>query len=373
MRIPTSRTSYHTGRGQLQLLFVTAALIGASGAACQPQPHTPVSGTPPTVARQVTFIGPSADDPRTPAIFAGAQRFIRSLPAYQLATASPTDHSAAALQASIRSATKTHIDALVVFVEDASAVTDVLDEVQTQYTLCVAVGAPIDSQAIQTQVRVDWEAGARLLGAHLTELSGPARSFVVLRRDDPAASAANYNAFRHAANREYGLAMLGETRLTGVAEADRRAVRDLLETYPRTRLVVSLSQFPWTHTPPSQILKDAQRFAAVGAPPEFWRHLVDGRAAGLIGYLDGDAGFLAMQAVFEQLTSSGDPHRIRGVAPRVVKREDLPVFIADYAEAAGVDVAELLARANVTAETLAEIARNIATSTRPNKIGDGPE
>ena len=95
-------------------------------------------------------------------------------------------------------------------------------------------------------------------------------------------------------------------------------------------------------------------FATLGAPPILWRQLgtaaARGQAAALVGPLDGDIGFAAVEAVVHILMNPNGPPPNHTIPCELVTSENLVDFARRYSVAAnGLNVSSYLPAAATTA------------------------
>ncbi len=126
----------------------------------------------------------------------------------------------------------------------------------------------------------------------------------------------------------------------------------LLERFPNAGLVVSLDPALWL-TPQAGWERDLRqvsgdfRFATLSAAPSLWSRLGTperpGEAAALVGPLDGEIGYAAVEMAAQLLLGASQIVRERAVPCELVTADNLADFARRYAAAAnGLDVQPFL-------------------------------
>jgi hypothetical protein len=137
------------------------------------------------------------------------------------------------------------------------------------------------------------------------------------------------------------------TRLTE-READhgpprqREQLREMLAQFSSAGLVITLTAEPWFDIPPERWLDPRNSFATLSAAPRLWPRLASGEAAALVGPLDGDVGYGAVELAWLGLTGAERAGTRPMVPCELVTPQTRTEFARRYAESAGASVESLL-------------------------------
>lgn len=289
-------------------------------------------------------IGPSETDPQWPGIRGGAQRYAARLPILRVHCPAPADTTPEALLNTVDQALELQPGVICLCVDDPRRCQPVVDRIARERVLVVTVGQELDDPRIAAHVGVDLPAAAELLGDNLERVAAGRQSYLLVHDAGRGTLATRcYQRFMERARRQFAVQLLAEGSATDADGHGDRVLTDLLKRYPRAGLVVTLDANPWLR-PPAGWERDLRglspdfRFATLSAAPVLWSRLGrpggDGQAVALVGPLDGDIGYAAVEAATDALL------RHRQGAPRIIPSELVtPETLADfarrYAEAAG--------------------------------------
>ncbi len=229
-----------------------------------------------------------------------------------------------------------------------------VERIARERVLVVTVGQELDDPRIAAHVGVDLPAAAELLGDNLERVAAGRQSYLLVHEAGRGTLATRcYQRFMEKARRQFAVQLLAEGSAADADGRGDRVLTDLLKRYPRVGLVVTLDANLWLR-PPAGWERDLRglspdfRFATLSTAPVLWSRLGrpggDGQAVALVGPLDGDIGYAAVEAATDALL------RHRQGAPRIIPSELVtPETLADfarrYAEAAGgLDVSAFLPR-----------------------------
>jgi ABC-type sugar transport system substrate-binding protein len=319
--------------------IMTAGVIG-----CDRQPAVPAGDKPPPPGQLIVLIGPGPAGPEWPAIAGGARRFIEEqCPSLRLETATPATGTAAALLRAVDESLSKDPRAICLYVTDPAAARPAVSKIIASGAILVTMGVACDVAGVFGHVQVDPTGAAELLGERLPEIAGGKRSYVLLhRRGATPVDTHCYERFMRKARSSYSITLLEEQN---AAEAEQPATELLQAMFTRFRyagLAVTLDPTPWLATPPAALPGDNARFATLGAAPALWPYLRSGAAAALVGPVDGEIGSRAAELALVGIADSGEAGLVRAVRNELVTPETLGDFARRYAEAAGLDVNELL-------------------------------
>jgi hypothetical protein len=148
------------------------------------------------------------------------------------------------------------------------------------------------------------------------------------------------------------LALLQERNAAQSGRAPQQLIEEMLGQFPSAELVVTLNPKVWLCRQPRFTLPEragpdgrseyANRFATLGAAPRLWPRLQSGEAAALVGPLDGEIGYAAVDLAVQGVMLIPNAVRRRVIGCEVVTAEKLADFARRYAEAANLDVADLI-------------------------------
>jgi ABC-type sugar transport system substrate-binding protein len=262
-----------------------------------------------------------------------------------LETIAPSDESSEALLRVVRDVLAKNPSAICLYVSDADAARTAATEVVRSGTILVTMGISSGATGVFGHVRVDLAGGAELLGEHLQEIVGGKRSYVLLHRYGATPTDTHcYERFMRKARSYHGIKLLEDRNAAEAQEPPAELLRAMFACFRHAGLAVTFDPTPWLSTPPAELLGSNARFATLSAAPPLWRYLQSGEAAALVGPLDGEIGSLAVEIALVGITESGKAGLERIVRNELVTRETLDDFAKRYAEAAGLDLDQLLPR-----------------------------
>lgn len=335
----------------LAYLVVLSAVIG-----CERQDYRERGRKKLENGGQIVLVGPSREDPQWPGICGGALRFMAGVPTVRVECVVPEKDTVQSMRELLEAQLAREPAAICVYVtpEDVAEPTALranLDRIARAQVLLVTMGCNPNDPRVYGHVNVDLEGGAELLGSSVERLAADRRSYVLVHEDgaDQLASAV-YARFasgiRHQHATDWHLLEAVNTAERGNTPAD--AVVELLKTFPHVGVVVTLNPKPWLDTPPGWIqdlrgLNARFQFATLTTSPALWGRLgtpaLPGTALALVGPLDGDIGYAAVDLVVQALVSEREAVPRRTIPCEVVTAETLVDFARRYAESAnGLDV-----------------------------------
>lgn len=265
----------------------------------------------------------------------------------------PADDTPAALLTTVGRALDNHPLAVCLYVEDVDAARQAAERIAQAGALLVLIGRTIEGVASYGVVEVGWPDGAELLGNALDAVAGArpnpnlphvGPSYVLIHEEGQDETATLiYRRFTSAVRAKATMSLLAEQNATALKRSARELVEDALRTFPNARLIVTLNPEPWLSLAPRLRLPPQNRFATLSAAPLLWPRLRAGEAAALVGPLDGEVGFAAVEMAVQGLMRVPyAPTRVV-IQCALVTRETLDDFARRYAEAADIaDVAELM-------------------------------
>jgi ABC-type sugar transport system substrate-binding protein len=292
---------------------------------------------------QVFLIGPGGHCPQWPAIVGGAQRYAQQLPYMRLEAVRLGGGAATQSSATLADILGKEPFAICLYVTDPAAVRPMAEQIVADGPMLITMGAPIDGIAVFAHVDPAVANGAGLLGENLIKVAAGRQSYLLLHDNGKDAIATRcYRRFMAAAGDRYTLRLLEQQRVADSGASPQQVLAQMVKRFHRVGLVVTLSPEVWLTVAPEAVLKDQTRFATLGACPELWPHLRSGRALALVGPLDGEIGYAAMEMVSAAFTKSREFGTQRFILPELVTPETLDDFARRYAEAAGLELADLM-------------------------------
>ncbi len=314
----------------------------------------------------IVVIGPSEDHPQWPGIRGGAERFFANVSTLRGDCVAPREATAAGLRDTVERTLERHPNVICLHVADAAAARASIYAIAAHQALLVTMGEAAGDPRVAAHVGVDLAAAAELLGSSLTQVAAGRQSYLLLHEDGRSETATNcYRRFAAAAQRQYGVTLLQEASAATGERTPAQLVEEMLGLFPHAGLVVTLAPDVWL-TPRAgwhrqlRKLNAEFRFATLSAAPALWPLLgtpdAPGEAAALVGPLDGDIGYAAMQTATQLLISTEKLASRVTIPCELVTPANLPDFARRYSEAAnGLDVSAYMpGRATAPAETEAE-------------------
>ncbi|MBW7905818.1 MAG: sugar ABC transporter substrate-binding protein [Phycisphaerae bacterium] len=331
--------SYQTWRRRPLLFLVTALVL--STAACD-RPADRTTGPPPRVY-SIAVVGPTATHPQWPAISRGALKAAERYGNARVLTSAPLTASAEALDVAVREALAAKPDAVCLYVLNPEAVEAAIPLLVESGALVVTMGAGIANSSFFGHVDSNIPGGAELLGERLDVIADGGRSYVLVHESGANTLATQCaDRFNLGIREHYGLQRLDERNASQSTRAAHELIREMLDQFPNVAMVVTFNADAWLAVQPDVLLGPRTRFATMPATPELWPWVRSGRAAALVGPVDGEIGDLAVELAMNGLTSERGGGGVRVVRSELVNARNLDDFARRYAEAAGTTVAELL-------------------------------
>lgn len=317
---------------------------------------------PPSSGTLVAVIGPSGAHPQAAGIGGGAARYFRQVPAVRGFCVEPTDGSATALLATTKRALEQRPAAVCIYIADPELARPSIDRIAADQVVLVTMGRRYDDPRVFGHVGVDIPDAAEQLAQQLGEIAGSGRTYLLVHQSGRSDLATDvYRRFILTASRKYGR---DELRLLkqlpdpdpGKTLYDTRSqvalVEDLLGLFPHASLLVTLDPEVWLVARAGwerelRALNSGFRFVTLSSAPVLWRYLgtpeQPGAAAALVGPVDGDIGYAAVELAVQSLLAHKSPRTTRSIRCEVVTPQTLPEFARRYADAAnGLDVTEHL-------------------------------
>jgi len=337
-------------------LIATTTLIGCKGesSAARRESRKPL----------IVVATAHPDDPQWTAILGGTHRYQDGLPTVRLAVATPAPGSAAGLMRALTAEFTKHPRILCLHVTEAdlrdhTELDAVLDLATREQVPVITMGARYEDARVYGHAGVSLTQAGELLGTALPESGAGRRRYLLLHGagEDPLATTA-YQRFASASQKQSDLTLLREQSTADSQRSPAELLGDLLALFPHAGLLVTLSPEVWLCAAPEELhrFRDQNRefhFATLSTVPPLWRYLgttaKPGLAAALVGGLDGDVGYAALEMATRVALSEREPNPIRWIDAEIVTVEALPDFAQRYAKAAGgMDVSSFLPDAAAT-------------------------
>jgi ABC-type sugar transport system substrate-binding protein len=321
-------------------LITTVSLCLVVLAACdtRKRPSALQSSKPPQV---VALIGPPQSSPQGPAIRSGAEQAAKLLPGVQLVVRTPAAEGAASMQAVVRDVASLNPRVVCLWVSSPEDGTPVAKELQSRGALIVTMGTKILDPLYYGHVDANVAGGAEQIGQQLSAIAGQGRAYVLVHESGRNTLATQCrDRFLLGIEHQIGMTLLEEQNATESPLAMREIVEQLISRFENVSLVVTFSPEAWLG--PGLPLGQANRFTTMPASPALWKHLRSGKAAALVGPLDGEIGSAAIELASRAIAEDKSRGGIRVVRCEVVTAQNLDDFASRYAKAAGVPVADLL-------------------------------
>jgi ABC-type sugar transport system substrate-binding protein len=309
--------------------------------------------------RPVAMVG-NASDTRWAAVVGGARRYVEGVPITQLHVEDAEEGTPTALSEAVTRAIAAEPFALCLFVpehgpQQAEALRALCARITPSRVLIITMGAPIEGADVYAHIGPDWTGAADLLGDGAPDIAKPRKSYVLLHADGRSERSTDcYNRFSAAARERHGdnWHLLAERNLIDGAGDDADQIRQLITLFPHVGLVVTLDADVWVTAQDTWLaeLRSVNphfRFATLSTAPVLWHYLgtvqAPGEAAALVGPLDGEMGYFAVEAAVRAKISEHDANPSRVVPCEVVTPATLSDFAARYAKSAnGLGVTQYL-------------------------------
>jgi len=338
MLAPVDGTSHPPRAVVLAYLLAITAVIG-----CERLAPTSERGRMLREGDLVVLIGPSQSSPQWAAIGGGARRLVEQYPPLALELMAPTDSSHTALARIVDEALSKKPKAICLYVRDPETARSAARQITKAGVHLITMGADSGISGAFGQVHVDYARGAELLGKHLTEIAGGKRSYFLLHTHGASPIDTHcYERFMQHARGRVDMTLLKECNAAEAKRPTGELIAEMFARFPNAGLMVTLDPGPWLSTPPAQLLGSNARFATLGAAPVLWQYLQSGEATALVGPLDGEIGRLAAEMALMAITESEPAGLVRIARHELVTRDTLDDFANRYAEAAGLDLKELV-------------------------------
>ncbi|MBU0617176.1 MAG: substrate-binding domain-containing protein [Planctomycetes bacterium] len=309
---------------------------------CEQVPPTPTSGRIPGEGDLIVLLGPPTSSPQSAGIYGGARLFIQRYPALRLETMTPADNRGESILRTVNQALAKDPKVVCLYVSDPQAAA-AAETVIRKGTILVTLGVELDVTGVFGHVREDLTGAAELLGKRLEQIVAEKQSYVLLHRSGAGPTETHcYERFLAEARSYRGITLLEERNAADVRQPHVELIRAMLRHFPHAGLVITLEPSVWLTTGASEALGQNARFATVGAAPALWGYLRSGEATALAGVLDGEMGSLAAEVALAAITESRKAGTVRTAPAELVTRETLGDFAKRYAEAAGLNLQELL-------------------------------
>ncbi|MCG3127805.1 MAG: hypothetical protein CHACPFDD_02677 [Phycisphaerae bacterium] len=306
-------------------------------------------GTRPSAGSIIAVIGLPPSDPSAAAIAGGARRFAKTISHLRIEfvergsddpqlLSSLLDRVLAEKPAAVCLGVPEDSAPPVVTSSPSKPVDDfvgLIERIESRGSLVITYGRRTASPRIFGHVEGDFESGAELLADALPALLAGRQTYVLQHqagRSDRASQ--RYVRFKTAAGRRYGYSMLEERNAWLAGGPAGSPMADLLVRFPHVALAVSLEPDVWILPQPPIALPAGTRYATLGAAPVLWPDIRSGRAAALVGPLDGEIGYRAMELAWGGLTGSVRNGEVQLVPCEVVTAANIDDFARRYELAA---------------------------------------
>jgi ABC-type sugar transport system substrate-binding protein len=265
----------------------------------------------------VAVIGPAEGHPQWPGIRGGAERFAAGNPSLRLLCTAPREEWGETLATAVERVLSDRPAIVCLWITDPEAAAPSVARIANQQVVLVTMNARATAGYPAAHVDLDWSSAA----------------------------------FAAAASRQYDLTLLEARRGTG---DPRAAVEELLGRFSHAGLVITLNPDVWLTARAGwdgelRARKRQIRFARLSAAPVLWARLgtpaAPGDAAALVGPLDGQIGYAAVELAARLLLGTQRATLERVISCELVTPETLADFAQRYAAAAnGLDVSKWLPR-----------------------------
>lgn len=290
-------------------------------------------------AAQITLIGPGADDPRWRAIVAGARWYARDFEWAKIVALNPIEPGEAAFRHAIYEALRARPAAVCVMCANPAWIS--VDQFIDAGARLITIDVRVDDGRVAGEVDLHALRAAELLGESLPRLAGDGRTYVLLHEQSRNPRARDLlEHFEGAVRNLPEPFRLEDCDLSRSGFPADETMLQIRARFPRLSLMVSLTPSPWIGADTGRLLGEKARFATLGGAPCFWSALREEQCAGMIARLDGAVGRAAIELAIAAITEPSVETRRRVIEPRLVTRDNLDPFAAEYAAAAGLSVAE---------------------------------
>lgn len=220
--------------------------------------------------------------------------------------------------------------------EPFDPVVELIERIDATGCLVVTYGRRTRSARVFAHVEGDYAAGAEKLANALPTLLAGRQTYVLQHTAGRSERASQcYARFTAAAGRRYGFSMLEERNAWIGGGPPGMHMTDLLARFPHVALAISLEPDVWTRSQPPVTLPADARYATLSATPDLWPDVRGGRAAALIGPIDGDIGYRAVQLAWSGLTGGARGGEVELVRCELVTADNIDDFARRYRLAGG--------------------------------------
>src|SRR5262245_13313052 len=255
----------------------------------------------------IVFVGLPDGDPRWDAVDAGARGLIKNYESVQFTVLRPLDNSTAALETACRNAVNLRAHAVCIWVQHPDSCENALQSIVHGGAAAITIGPLLHSELPYAHVQCSPLDAAEILGERLSDIAGESLSYSLLHENGRSSFDTDvYRRFDAGASGAFGLRKLTETYSGGTLQHAQEALAETLNKFPNVGLIVSLDPQIWFADPGAKRLNASNRFVTLAAPPVLWPALRSGRAAALVGWLDGEIGRAAADFAIRSL---GDQRR----------------------------------------------------------------
>jgi ABC-type sugar transport system substrate-binding protein len=300
----------------------------------------------------IALIGPPATDAKSAAICGGAQRYAARYPNVHCLTIAPPDAEPASFTTAVDEALGQQPLAICLYLKDPH-IEQVIERIREKSIVLVTIGLPLKNAAVYGQVEVGLPEAAEILANNLKSLLPPAvnsygherreRSYALFHADGRDQSASDtYARFIATLRDQPDLACLEQINTSSSGRTPQQLIAGTLGRFSTVELIVTLDPEPWLLLHPRLHLPARNHFATLGAAPRLWPRLQSGEALALVGPLDGEIGYAAMELAAQGLMAIPDAPTRRTIHCELVTKANLDDFARRYAAAANLDPRDLL-------------------------------
>ncbi len=332
---------------------VTYLIVIAALTACERSPDSLPKAETSAHGLRIAVVGAHEAHPQWPGIRGGAQRYFTGVPSLVGDFAAAREATPQSLVAAVERVLERKPNAVCIQVTDADAARPAVDLIVRSQVILVTMGTPTGDERATKHIGVDWPGGAELLAANLPRIAAGRKSYLFLHargRDENATLC--YQRFASAVARRFEVTCLQELNATNDPRSPATVVADMLRLFPHAGLLLTLETDVWL-TGRAGWLTDLRalnrefRFATLSAVPVLWPRLgtpeAPAEAAALVGPLDGELGYAAVEAAARKLLSPTSVFPAPVIPCELVTPENLADFARRYSAAAnGLNVAAFL-------------------------------
>jgi ABC-type sugar transport system substrate-binding protein len=265
----------------------------------------------------------------------------------------PGESTPESIIATVKKALDQQPDVVCLFVGDAKLAQASIDLIASRQTLLVTIGERCDDPRVSGHVGVGLADAAEQLGDSLKLVAAGRQSYLLVHesgRNDVATNC--YRRFITRAQWQPDLTLLQAENAAAGSRSPAQLVEEMLARFPHAGLVVTLNPDIWLTARAGwnrelHQLNAEFRFATLSAAPVLWHRLgtpeAPGEAAALVGPLDGEIGYAAVEMACQLLVSPERRVTSRVIPCELVTPERLADFARRYAAVAnGLDVSPYL-------------------------------